>query len=233
MIPKSSSARTSAEAANSTLDWPRVALRFVPTELPAPQDLERHDRGRPKQDHPQRREDASEHRDEHLQRSLRAALLCAQQTFVAYLVGLDPQDPAHARPQLLRLNDRLDEVVQLLDTGALAHVVERLQPGPSEPDLLHDPAELAGKRVLVFLHHRLDRRIECSNHRPSRVRAGRTTRSPNGCWSSISAMEGGAPVSYTRRRPSTTSALLGAAGERLITVANTPTAASIPSAIAT
>src|SRR6266566_5435944 len=160
MIPKSSSARTSAEAANSTLDWPRVALRFVPTDLSAPQDLERHDRRRPEQDHPQRREDASEHRDEHLQRSLRAALLCAQQTFVAYLVGLDPQDPAHARPELLRLNDRLDEVVQLLDAGALAHVVERLQPGPSEPDLLHDPAELAGERVLVLLHHLLDRRLE-------------------------------------------------------------------------
>src|SRR2546430_14001782 len=160
MIPKSSSARTRAEAANSTLDWPRVASRFVPTELPAPQDLESHDRGGPEQDHPERRKDASQHRDEHLQRCLRAALLCAQQSLVANLIGLDPQDAAHARPELLRLDDRLDKVVQLLYARALAHIVQRLQPRPAKPNLLRDPAELACEGVLVLLHDLLDRRLE-------------------------------------------------------------------------
>ena len=63
--------------------------------------------------------------------------------------------------------------------------------------------------------------------------AGRTTRSPNGCRSSISVTVMGKPVSYTRSRPSTRSALVGGCGITLHTVANTPTAATTPIKIAT
>src|SRR5438067_3606664 len=50
--------------------------------------------------------------------------------------------------------------MQLLDAGAAAHVVERLQARPAEPDLVEYLRELVGERVLEFFRQASDGGIE-------------------------------------------------------------------------
>src|SRR6202049_3090784 len=80
-------------------------------------------------------EDASDHREEHLQRGLLPQFLGALPALATDLLGLDAQDVGDTHAELLRLNDRLDEVAQLLDLAALADIVERLETGPPEANL--------------------------------------------------------------------------------------------------
>ena len=60
---------------------------------------------------------------------------------------ISSEDAGHADTHLLRLDNRLHEVVQVLDPGAAAHVVERFQAGPAQAHLLEDGGELFGERV--------------------------------------------------------------------------------------
>ena len=62
--------------------------------------------------------------------------------------------------QLFRLDQRLDEGVQFLDTRAAAHIIERLEPRTAEPDLVEHLGELVGQRVVEFLDQAADRGIE-------------------------------------------------------------------------
>src|SRR5882672_7802148 len=122
--------RTIADAPNSTVDWP--PCHPLHTTLTALEGSESKQRSRAKQDDPQGWKDAADHRQQHLQRGLRASLLGNQQPLLPDLVGLHAQKADDAGPQLLRLDHRLDEVVELLDSGALAHLVQRLEAWPAQ-----------------------------------------------------------------------------------------------------
>src|SRR5206468_8257257 len=98
--------------------------------------------GRTEKDDEESREDAADHREEHLERRLLALLLGALPAAAADLLGLDAQHVGDADAQLLRLDDRLEEVVQLGDAVAAAHVVERLEAGPAQTDLVEHLREL-------------------------------------------------------------------------------------------
>src|SRR6266849_2413844 len=122
--------------------------------------LQQDQRGRAEQDDPQRREDAADHRQHHLQRRLRGLFLRPLAPLAAHLVSLDAQDLADAGAELLRLDDRLDEVVQVLDAAAPAHLVHGLESRPAEADLTQNLGELLGQRVLVLVGDTRERGIE-------------------------------------------------------------------------
>src|SRR3979411_1177676 len=94
--------------------------------------LEQDQRRRSEQDDPQRREDAADHRQHHLQRRLGRLFLGALAALAPHLVGLDAEDFSDAGAELLRLDDGLDEVVQVLYPAAPAHLVHRLEARTAE-----------------------------------------------------------------------------------------------------
>src|ERR1700674_3158495 len=98
-------------------------------------------------------EDASDHREEHLQRGLLPQFLGALPALAADLLGLDAQDVGDTHAELLRLNYRLDEVAQLLDLAALADIVERLEAGPPEANLVEHDGQLSREFVVVLVDH--------------------------------------------------------------------------------
>src|ERR1700730_16007262 len=112
------------------------------------------------QDNEQSREDAADHREEHFQRRLRGLLLRSLTAAAPHLFRLDAEHFRDTDAELLGLDQRLDEGVQLLDAGAAAHVVERLQPRPAEPDLVEDLGELVGERVLELFREASDGGVE-------------------------------------------------------------------------
>src|ERR1700680_2530115 len=59
-------------------------------------------------------EDASDHREEHLEWGLLPQFLGALAALAADLLRLDAEHVGNSNAELLRLNDRLDEVAQLL-----------------------------------------------------------------------------------------------------------------------
>src|SRR5579864_7496836 len=91
--------------------------------------------GRTQQDDPQRREDAAHHREHHLQRRLSAKLLRALPALAPHLVRLDAEDLADAGAELLGLDDRLDEVVEVVHAAGAAHLVHRLEARAAEAHL--------------------------------------------------------------------------------------------------
>src|SRR5207248_4239595 len=62
--------------------------------------------------------------------------------------------------ELLRLDQGLDEGVEFLNAGAASHVVERLETGPAEPDLVEHLGELIGERVVELFHQAADGGVE-------------------------------------------------------------------------
>src|SRR2546422_6987719 len=96
----------------------------------------------PHQDDEQGREDAADHREEHFQRGLRGLLLRPLPAAAPHLFRLDAEHFRDTDTELFRLDQRLDEGVELLDAGAASHVIERLQARPAEPDLVEHLREL-------------------------------------------------------------------------------------------
>src|ERR1700694_3949842 len=84
------------------------------------------------QNDPQRWEDAAHHWQHHLQRRLGRFLLRPLAALASHLISLDAQDLADARAELLRRDDRLDEVVQVIDSAAAPHLIHGLQPRTSQ-----------------------------------------------------------------------------------------------------
>src|SRR6266581_1789369 len=112
------------------------------------------------QDDEQGREDAADHREEHFQRSLRGLLFRPLTAAAPHLFRLDAEYFRDTDTELFRLDQRLDEGVQLLDAGAAAHVIERLQARPAEPDLVEHLRELVGERVLELFREPPDGGVE-------------------------------------------------------------------------
>src|SRR5579864_621073 len=90
---------------------------------------------RAEQHDPQRREDAADHGQHHLQRRLGTSLLRALAALAPHLVGLDPQDLADSGAELLGLDDRLDKVVQVVDAAVASHLIQRLKTRAAEAHL--------------------------------------------------------------------------------------------------
>src|SRR5205807_4388723 len=107
--------------------------------------------GRAEKHDPQRREDAADHGQHHLQRGLGASLLRALTALAPHLISLDAEDLADAGAELLGLDDGLHEVVQVLHPAVPTHLVQRLEAWPAEADLAEGLAQEVGKSVLVFV----------------------------------------------------------------------------------
>src|SRR5579872_859894 len=90
---------------------------------------------RAEQHDPQRREDAAHHGQHHLQSRLSTSLLRALAAPAPHLIGLDAQDLSDARTELFRLDDRLDEVVEVVHAAVASHLVQRLEPRAAEAHL--------------------------------------------------------------------------------------------------
>src|SRR5439155_18039940 len=118
------------------------------------------DDGRPHQDDEQGREDAADHGEEHFQRGLRGLLLGTLTATAPHLFRLDAEHLGDADAELLGLDQRLDEGVQLLDAGAAAHVIERLQSRPTEADLVEHLRELVREGVLELFRQPADAGVE-------------------------------------------------------------------------
>src|SRR5438270_11061085 len=69
------------------------------------------DDGRPEQDDPQHGEDAADHREDHSRRGLGSALLRSLTLAAPHLGGLHAQKSRDGHAHLVRLHDRLDQVV--------------------------------------------------------------------------------------------------------------------------
>src|SRR3979409_1404626 len=68
------------------------------------------------QDDPEHWEDAAHHGQQHLQSRLGGLFLRPLTAAAPHVVGLDTKDLADAGSELFGLDDRLDEVVQVIDT---------------------------------------------------------------------------------------------------------------------
>jgi hypothetical protein len=112
------------------------------------------------QNDPQRREDAAHHGEHHLQGRLRGFLLRALAALAPHLVRLDAEDLADAGAELLRLDDRLDEVVKVIHPALTPHLVHGLQARAAEAYLSEDLGEHVRQRVLVFVRHPSEGGIE-------------------------------------------------------------------------
>src|ERR1700675_2964139 len=117
------------------------------------------DRG-PKDDDEQRREDAPDEREEHLDRRFRRHLLRSLAALDPELLRLDLEDLADRDAELLGLDDRADEVGQRRDLGPRDDVAERLAAGLPNADFGKRPAELLGQWALELLDDLAERRIE-------------------------------------------------------------------------
>src|SRR2546426_6944752 len=118
------------------------------------------DDGRAHQDDEQGREDAANHREEHFQRRLGGLLLRPLPAAAAHFFGLNAQHLRDSHAELLGLDQRQDEGVQFLDPRAPAHVIERLETRPAEPDFIEDLGELIRQRILELLCQPADGGIE-------------------------------------------------------------------------
>src|SRR6202022_2655105 len=118
------------------------------------------DDGGAHQDDEQGREESADHREEHFQRGLRGLLRRSLTAAAPHLFRLDAEYLRDTDAELLGLDQGLDEGVQLLHAGAAAHVIERLQPWPAEPDLVEHLRELVGERVLELFREPSDGGVE-------------------------------------------------------------------------
>src|SRR6202162_5030598 len=118
------------------------------------------DHGRTEEQDDERGEDAPDHREQHLEWGLLALLLGALPALATDLLGLDAQHVGDSDAELLRLNDRLDEVAQLLDLAPPSDIVERLETRTAEADLVEHDRELSGEFVVVLVNHASERGIE-------------------------------------------------------------------------
>src|SRR5437899_11011709 len=75
----------------------------------------------------QGREDAADHREEHFQRRLSGLLLRPLPAAAAHLFRLNAEDLRDTDAELFRLDQGLDEGVQLFDARAAAHVIQRFE----------------------------------------------------------------------------------------------------------
>src|SRR4029077_15148082 len=116
--------------------------------------------GGTEQDHPQGRENAPDHWDQHLEGSASASLLRSQEALLPDFVGLYAKHFDEAGSKLLRLDHCLDEAVQLLDSAPLSHVAQRFQALLAKPNFLQHPHELLRERVVVFLPDPFHRGLE-------------------------------------------------------------------------
>ena len=81
----------------------------------------------------------------------------------AHLFRLDAKDFRDTDAELFRLDQRLDEGVQLFDAGTAAHVIQRLETRPAEPDFVEHLGELIGQRILELFRQPTDGGIEAKS----------------------------------------------------------------------
>src|SRR5437879_13339848 len=95
-------------------DWCCVRVaRLLFMTLISFQRLQDLDDGRPEQDDPQHGKDAADHRKDHARGGLRGALLRSLTLAPSHLRGLHAQEPRDRHAHLVRLHDRLDQMVQV------------------------------------------------------------------------------------------------------------------------
>src|SRR5436190_206003 len=104
---------------------PRVRLRSRAVLDATAAAHRRQGRGR-EDDDEQRREDTADRRQHDEDRGLGGLLLGALAALLAHLLGLDPQDLGHGHAELVGLDDRRDEVRQLLLLDAIGDPTKRL-----------------------------------------------------------------------------------------------------------
>ena len=78
----------------------------------------------------------------------------------AHLLGLHRQHLGHADTELLRLQDRADEVVQVGHLCPQHHVLQRVAARATDPHLGQHARELGRQRVVAFFDQALNRRVE-------------------------------------------------------------------------
>ena len=103
------------------------------------------------QDHDEdRREDAEYEGEDQLDRCRERSLLSPLAAADTHLVGLHPQHTRNGDTELIRLDERQDERVEVIDVGAVGQVPKRLVPTDPDPRLLEGarelPRQLAGPR---------------------------------------------------------------------------------------
>ena len=114
----------------------------------------------PEDDDEQRREDAADEREQHLDRRLGRHLLGALAALDPELLGLDLEHLGDRHAELLGLDDRADEVGQRRDLGARDDVAQGLAAGLPDAHLGERPAELVGQRSLELLDHLAERGVK-------------------------------------------------------------------------
>src|SRR5436309_14585321 len=118
------------------------------------------DQGRAKDDHEQRREDAPDEREQHLDRRLCGLLLGALPALDAELLRLDLEHLRDRDAELLGLDDRADEVREGLDLGPRDDVAQRLAPDLADPHFGEGAAELVDQGALHLLDDLAQRGVE-------------------------------------------------------------------------
>jgi hypothetical protein len=111
-------------------------------------------------DDEQRREDAADEREQHLDRRLGGLLLGALATLDPELLGLDLEHLRDRDAELLRLDDRADEVGERLDLGPRDDVAQRVAPRLADPDLREGTPELVDQGALHLLDDLAERGVE-------------------------------------------------------------------------
>ena len=114
----------------------------------------------PEDDDEQRREDAPDEREQHLDRRLGRHLLGALAALDAQLLGLDLEHLGDRHAELLGLDDRPDEVREGRDLGARDDVPQRVAARLADADLGERPAELLGEGPLELLDDLAQRPVE-------------------------------------------------------------------------
>src|SRR4051794_12551584 len=117
-------------------------------------------KGRPEDDHEQRREDAPDEREQHLDRRLGSLFLGALPALDAELLRLDLEHLRDRNTELLGLDDRADEVRERLDFGPWDDVAERLATRLAHAHLGQRAPELVDERALHLLDDLAQRGVE-------------------------------------------------------------------------
>src|SRR3712207_5452394 len=134
--------------------WLRTVARAARrTDLSDPDAAYHRHHRRPKDNDEDGREDAPDHREQHLDRRLRRGLLGALTSLDAKLLRLDLEHLRDWNAELLGLDDGADEVAHRARVGARRHVSQGLTPDAAHPDLRKRLPELVDERALHLLCH--------------------------------------------------------------------------------
>src|SRR5439155_1149283 len=163
MRPRPRVSRLSATAQRVARTVPRVRSRTV-SELLAVLEraagLHRGERGG-REDHDEERgENAADRRQHDEDRGTRGLLLRALAPLGTERLGLDPEDLGHRHTELVGLDDRGDEALELLHVDAVVDPPQRFLPGFAHPLLGGGSLALVAERSLQLLRDLPYRGIE-------------------------------------------------------------------------